>query len=84
VVRFKRKYGQARPELRCVYWSHGRDDADIQDTVYDEIFPHFFTPGAVNVLGIEDAGTFLDHQRDYVFEGLLMKPTQYIHRHQAG
>lgn len=40
-------------------------DTDIQDEVYKDIYPKFFKPGEVNLLGVEDAGTYTDETRDF-------------------
>jgi hypothetical protein len=56
-----------KSEVQCVYWSHGRHDSDLQDRVFDEVMPGFFTdgdPNTRNLLGIESAGTFTDPERD--------------------
>jgi len=56
-----------KSEVQCVYWSHGRFDSDLQDRMFDEVMPEFFTdgdPSTRNLLGIESAGTFTDQERD--------------------
>lgn len=63
-----------KPEVQAVYAPHGYFDTDVQDMLFDEVFPEFFRGGAMNVLVREDAGSYLDTQRDEMFDAAKKKP----------
>ena len=58
--------------LKFIYGPHGEFHNPDQDRIMEEIFPTFYHDAAINVLGVEDAGTYTDEERD-TLPGILYK-----------
>ena len=63
-----------RPELKVVYWEHGRYNSDMQDTVFEDVMPGFFRNKICNVMGIENAGNYTDEYRDKRMQQVANSP----------